>query len=199
MSSDHPLFDDEELPAWMRGTGLSSDSSGAEAASEPATEEPGPDPSNTSSAADSGDLSWLDDVHLSAGPQGTASAGRASPPASPPDAEDLSWLTSVSPATSTPGSAELSDMPAWAQDPADAKTEESPFDDTQDINGLPTNNFGWDQSSDGNAPAQGKPGLTSSLPWREGASDPRPSLPDQSDNAIFRTPAPTDSSNTSRA
>ena len=83
MSSDHPLFDDEELPAWMRGTGLSSDSSGAEAASEPATEEPGPDPSNTSSAADSGDLSWLDDVNLSAGPQGTALAGRASPPASP--------------------------------------------------------------------------------------------------------------------
>src|SRR5258708_34740704 len=99
MSSDRPLFDDEELPAWMQKGGIEPEASG-----------------DSSSTPDSDDLSWLDEA-----------APDADKPAQAATSDnDLPWLADAAPASSTPNATPTSDMPAWAQDPEGSGL--SPFD-----------------------------------------------------------------------
>src|SRR5258708_3446537 len=140
MSSDHPLFDDEEIPAWMRKGGVEPEDSGGD-------------------QPPSDDLSWLDEEDPDAEKPSQAAASSGN---------DLPWLTNAAPASSTPSASASTDMPAWAQDPAGSG--ESPF-------GL-----------DDNSTAQSKPGVTSALPWREGASTPPQARSDSGPGSASGTP-----------
>ncbi len=165
MASDRPLFDDEDLPDWLKKAGITyagqqgqgplasaSPQPGVQPSSEPGWE-PGPQPSSQSSAQ-SGDLPWL---------SGEADLGGATPP----------WEES---APAQPGG-----TPAWMQDLEPASSAPSGpgaspfagFDEQQ-----PT--IDWEQPTESTPSAAVRPpgfGGTGELPWREGVSGPQDQQP----------------------
>ncbi len=141
MANDRPLFDDEELPAWMKNAGITS--GGGE--TEPSTGQP---------AADDSDLSWLNEL-----PQepSAASTGGATPWANQPTEGSAPWAQDIG-ATQPEASG---DMPPWMQGDASAEPAASTPVDQDD---MPP----WMQGAAPEEPATAQQSADSDLPpWMQ--------------------------------
>src|SRR4051812_4993247 len=95
MSNDRPLFDDEELPSWLKNAGISG-GQGNQPDSSANAAQPSSTDANSSGSSDD-DLSWLDDASAQFGSSSNdqapwmADAAPVEPAA--PSGDLPSWMT----------------------------------------------------------------------------------------------------------
>src|SRR5260221_7797700 len=101
MASDRPLFDDEELPAWMRNAGITPGSGGDGEPGQPAQQAP----QTPASGTPADDLSWLDEQ---------------------PAAQDIPWMQDVTPGAPASAAPASNDLPPWMADVVPGGTATAP-------------------------------------------------------------------------
>ncbi len=155
--SNRPLFDDEDLPAWLKNAGITYGSGEGQAA---------PESSTPSASPGSDDLSWLDE------------SVQSTPGGALPFDANVPWDSSDSSMTDT-----ISAAPDWMKDlqASPASPEPAPWMQSavpeEDTSSTSASNreesLPWeDNSTDESTTAPAGFGTTGALPWRQDVSDP---------------------------
>jgi hypothetical protein len=164
MASNRPMFDDEDLPAWLKAAGMTYGGHGGQLPPSPAT---GSQPGGA-------ELSWAGEIFAGASAQVPSEnapwlqGAAPAEPLAPASDEALPWLEDVAPAeTALPTAPAFDETLPWESPPAPAEAppgEQAPGE------------MDWQQPATSTPAAdssQIRTGVTGMLPWRQGTAAPQ--------------------------